>query len=147
MKTESQSATRKSCEGPREGLFVEIRHEFHELHERNSWNSSLRFSVLLNSQFALNLLQKNSLGFRQKVRRPLIAAVARHQRYRSLLPAAAQSLVELDDAEQLVPSDLRQGQFRLKLIPIGVEGIEQRVHSAPVPHIGQARAVLQGRHQ
>src|SRR5439155_4128190 len=64
-----------------------------------------------------------------------------------LLPAATQSLVELDDAQQFVEPDLRQIQLSLKLIAVGVEGIQQRIHTAAIAHVGESRPVAQGAHQ
>ena len=40
------------------------------------------------------------------------------------LPAAAERLVELNDAEQLVQLDLTEVQFGLKQIPVGIQGVE-----------------------
>ena len=40
-----------------------------------------------------------------------------------LFPPSSECLIELDDAERLAQLDPRQSQLRLKLIPIGVEGI------------------------
>jgi hypothetical protein len=41
----------------------------------------------------------------------------------ALLPSASESLVELDDRQQFVAADLREAQFGLKLIAIGVQSI------------------------
>ena len=60
-----------------------------------------------------------------------------------LLPAAAESLVELHDAQQFVQPDLRERQLGLKQIAIGIQSVQQRVHSAAIPDIGQPRPILQ----
>ncbi len=60
-----------------------------------------------------------------------------------LLPAAAESFVELHDAQQFAQTDLRQRQFRLEQIAVGIERVQLRVHAAAIAHIGEARAILQ----
>src|SRR2546426_9938382 len=65
----------------------------------------------------------------------------------SLPPAAAQSLVELNQGKQLVASRLSQAQLGGEQIAIGVEGVELRIHAALIPQVSQARPVLQRSYQ
>jgi hypothetical protein len=41
----------------------------------------------------------------------------------TLLPSTSEGLVELDDRQPFGEADLREAQFRLKLIAIGVQSI------------------------
>src|SRR5262245_7208120 len=62
----------------------------------------------------------------------------------SLPPTPAQSLIKLNQGEQLVAFCLSQVQFGCEQIAISVESVELRIHSAAVPQISQSRPVLQG---
>ena len=71
-----------------------------------------------------------------------------HAKRRSgLLPAAAERLVELHDAEQFAVADLRQRKFGLEQVAVGIQRIELRIHAAAIAHVGEARAILQRGHQ
>ncbi len=63
--------------------------------------------------------------------------------WRRLLPAAAQSLVELHDAQKFAQTDLRERQLRLEKIAVGVECVELRIHASAIAHVGEPRAILQ----
>ena len=63
------------------------------------------------------------------------------------LPAAAEGPIQLHQRQQLVASRLRQPQLGFEQVAIGVQRVQQRVDATLVPHIGQARSILQRRDQ
>ena len=60
----------------------------------------------------------------------------------ALTPAPAQSLIQLDHAQQLVQPDLPQIQLRLEQIAIGVERIELGIHTPGISCVRQAFPIL-----
>src|SRR5579871_3047691 len=60
-----------------------------------------------------------------------------------LIPASAQRLVQLDNAQQFVQANLRETQLRLEQIAVGVEGVELRIDAALITHIRQPLPILQ----
>src|SRR5258705_11816620 len=69
----------------------------------------------------------------------------RHSTLRRLLPAAAEGLIELHYTQKLAQTDLRERQLRLEKIAVGVECVQLGIHAPAVPHIGEARTILQRR--
>ena len=53
----------------------------------------------------------------------------RHFRLLQLLPAAAESLIQLHHAHKLAQTDLRERQLRLEKIAVGVECVQPRIHA------------------
>src|SRR5215510_1970855 len=60
------------------------------------------------------------------------------------LPPATKRSVQLDQRQQFVPFGLSESQFRVEQIPVGIQGVQQRIDSTPIPPIGQTRPVLEG---
>ena len=60
-----------------------------------------------------------------------------------LLPPAPQSLVELNHGLQFVTPGSSQVQFDGEQVAVGIQGIEESIDSSSIPHVGQARPVLQ----
>src|SRR5579871_3031361 len=65
----------------------------------------------------------------------------------ALLPTAAECLIELDHAEQLIQADLRKRKLRLKQVAIRVQSIEQGIDAAFVADVGKPLAIAERRHQ
>src|ERR1039458_3959015 len=63
-----------------------------------------------------------------------------------VLPPAAQRFIKLNDTQNFIALQLRQRQFGLKQVAIGIESVELSIHSAPVPHIRQPFPVLERHH-
>src|SRR6266404_5657648 len=68
-----------------------------------------------------------------------VAALLPHDcsRQNLLLPAAAQSLIQLHQRQQLVAPGLSQAQLRIKEIAIRVESVEQCVDTTLISQISQ----------
>src|SRR5437870_11240902 len=64
-----------------------------------------------------------------------------------LLPAATQSLIKLDQRQQLVALGLSETQLSVKKIAVRVQRVQQCVHSPAIAQVGQPRAILQRRYQ
>ena len=60
----------------------------------------------------------------------------RHMLHISLLPSSPESFVELNQRQQLAEPDLSQTQFSIKQVAVSIQGIEECIDSAPVPHVG-----------
>src|SRR6266478_9126231 len=61
----------------------------------------------------------------------------------ALTPASAQRLVELDDAQQFVKTNLRQTELCLEQVPIRVQCVELSIDAATIAYVSQPRPILQ----
>ena len=61
-----------------------------------------------------------------------------------LLPAAAEGLVAALRLEAR-SNGLRERQFRLEKIAVGVECVQLRIRTSAIPHVGEASAILERR--
>src|SRR5260370_1349256 len=96
----------------------------------------------------LALLRKKGRCRRAGFSRGCCRASAEHSAFSAwhrLLPAAAESFIELHNAQELAQTNLRQRQLRLEEIAVGVKRVQLSVHSSAIPNVSQPRAILQGR--
>jgi hypothetical protein len=60
------------------------------------------------------------------------------KRIRSFLPSATKGSVELNQGEEFVASGLSEIEFGPEEVTVGIQSIQKRVDSTPIPHIRQA---------
>ena len=61
--------------------------------------------------------------------------------------AVPERFIKLHHAYQLAQPDLRQRNLGPKQVAIGIQGVQEGIHSTAIPDIRQPRPVLQGRDQ